>query len=163
MIRKADSPGLIVSVCAAGSTAALEMLVQLTGWPLISGATTSLLQCQLVAHLPVLVLFWLDRNQELPATAELLTWLREVHPAVWRAVLAYRLRPSAEPPLRAAGAQLYLPSTGDLRSLVERTLLPLVKDQPDGGSDPSLTSDRQGQRPAVRAAPDRHRHSRHPP
>jgi hypothetical protein len=127
MIGEANAFGLIISVGVVRRGGALRQLVVRTGWPALFEATTWRLERELLVRMPRLTLFWLEREDRVAATAELLAWLREAYPAVLRAVVVHRLDGEVEVAIRSSGVQFYLPTRGDIRRLVEHVILPLAR------------------------------------
>ncbi len=167
MIREAHQVGVIISADVVRHEEAVRQIALLTGWPTLPDATTWLLRRELTRHVPRFSLFWLEHEDGLQATAELIGWLRETYPAVWRAVVAYQVDGDVEMTLRSSGAQLYLPTAGDVRGVLERSIMPLVHTELDREKwHPAKPhkgwSVRDGPPPPA-DVPGRFRAQRHPP
>ncbi len=167
MIREADQHGLIISADVVRHEDAAQEVSRMTGWPTLPEATTWLLRRELLLHVPRLALFWIEQEDQVPATAKLVAWLREHYPALWRAVIAYRLDGDVEIALRSSGAQLYLPTRGSVRRLIEQSILPLIRTEVEREKLPPESpakhwSGRDGPHPAPKTHGQFRQH-RHPP
>src|SRR5687767_15949518 len=126
MIRTIQSPGLIVSTAPHG-TAAFDELVSCLDWPMVIAASPLRVRDELSPNELQCLLFWLEDQRETSATVNLLTWLRERLPRVYRIVIAYRIDARVEPIIRGAGVQVYLPATADIGSVVDEAVWPLLE------------------------------------
>ena len=125
MIRTIQSPGLIVSTAPHG-TAAFDALVSCLEWPVVVAASPRRVRDELPLNELQCLLFWLEDQREINATVNLLTWLRERSPRVYRIAIAYRIDARVEPLIRGAGVQMYLPATADIGSVFDEAVWPLL-------------------------------------
>jgi hypothetical protein len=126
MIRTIQAPGLIIST-APRRTAAFEEFVTCLDWPVIISASPRRICDELLTNELQCLLFWLEDQRELSATVNLLTWLRQRSPRVYRIAIAYRIDARVEPMIRRAGVHMYLPATADVGAVVDEAVWPLLE------------------------------------
>jgi len=124
MIRNMQFSGLIVST--ARRTATLDELVSWLNWPVIAVATPHRLRDELPLHELQCLLFWLEDHREISPTMNLVAWLRERSPGLYRIAIGYRMNAGAEPVIRSAGMHVYLPAW-EIGATLSEALWPLLE------------------------------------
>lgn len=130
MVTEPSRQGLIVSASPL-ATPALREVSDYCGWPVLLQATARQLRSEMQLGVPKLSLFWLDDDQYVGTTLQLMSWLAMCEPAVRRVAIGYRMRANIEVAMRSASAHLYLAADGDLRSLLGKAISPWLR-----GPDP---------------------------
>jgi hypothetical protein len=127
MVAKHSPMGLIATT-RAEVTPPLDDLVASCGWPLVLDANPRRLASELSLHNPECVLFWLEDQHGVAATARLVAWSRERGSRPYRVAIAYRMEADIEAIFRAAGAHSFLPVSDRSASGVADALRPLLRD-----------------------------------
>jgi hypothetical protein len=124
MIRNMQSVGLIVST--ARRTATFDELANRLDWPVVAAATPRRLRDELPLYDLQCLLFWLEDHREVSATVNLVAWLRERSPGLYRIAIGYRMNVGAEPVMRSAGMHVYLPAR-EIDVTLSEALWPLLE------------------------------------
>jgi len=127
MVAKVLLSGLIATTRDHASPA-LRDLARHCEWPLILSASPRGLYRELSLHDPGCVLFWLDDQFDVAATARLISWLHQRGPRPYRVAVAHCLEGDVEAVLRTSGAHSFLLLTGQRGSIVADALRPLLSD-----------------------------------
>lgn len=129
MVSEITRRGLIVSP-ARRTTDLLEELIAHFDWPVLLQPSVRLLLQQIEVTAPHCLLFWLDGTHDIEHTMRLIARLRDRGPRPHRIAIAHQLRADIEPTVRAAGVHSFLSTNGNITSLVEGALLPLMNLEP---------------------------------
>lgn len=126
MVTKISPQGLIAST-RSDSTPPLIDLADCCGWPLLLDATPRRLHRELSHHNPECVLFWLDDERCVTATATLIAWSREHGARPIRIVVAFEIDAHVESVFRAAGAHGFFPVACHSMAFVTDALMPMLR------------------------------------
>jgi hypothetical protein len=129
MVSDVTRRGLIVTAARRNSDL-LEELVAHFNWPVLFQPSIRLLLQQIEVSAPHCLLFWLDETHDIDHALKLIGRLRDRGPRPFRIAIAHQLQASVEPTIRAAGIHSFLYSSGNIATLVDDALTPLLNMQP---------------------------------
>jgi hypothetical protein len=117
----------IIVVPAVRATALADELIALCDWPVLAQPSLRALTQHIDLHHPLCLLFWLETASDVSPAAALVARLRDRGPRPYRIAVAHCLDQAVEHTLRSAGVHSYFADGGNLRALIEDTLLPFVE------------------------------------
>jgi hypothetical protein len=128
MVSDITRRGLIVTP-ARRTSDLLEELISHFNWPVLFQPSVRLLFQQIEVIAPHCLVFWLDETHDIGYALQLIARLRDRGSRPYRIAVANQLHPDDEPRIRAAGVHSLLLTSGNIASLVEDALEPILAPQ----------------------------------